>query len=41
MYGNKDGNSKIHMLKRNEYMQWRVKIMHHLEAANTDYPDRI
>ena len=41
MSGNKDGNSKIPMLKRNEYTQWRVKMMHHLGATDIDYLDRI
>ena len=41
MSGSKDGNSKIPMLKRNEYTQWRVKMMHHLRATNIDYLDRI
>ena len=38
MFGNKDGNSKIPMLKRNEYTQWRVKMLHHLKET---YPDMI
>ena len=41
MSGSKDGKSKIPMLKRNEYMQWRVKMMHHLRATDNDYLDRI
>ena len=41
MYDNKDGNSKIPMLKRNEYTQWRVKMMHHLRATDIDCLDRI
>ena len=41
MSGNKDGNSKIPMLKSNEYTQWRVKMMHHIEATNIDYLDKI
>ena len=41
MSGNKDGNSKIPTLKRNEYTQWRVKMMHHLRATDVDYLDRI
>ena len=41
MFDNKDGNSKIPMLKRNEYMQWRVKMMCHMEATYIDYLDKI
>ena len=41
MCGNKDGNSKIHMLKKNEYTQWKVKMLHHLEATDPDYLKRI
>lgn len=41
MSGNKDGNSKIPMLKRNEYTHWKVKMLHHLEATDPDYLDRI
>ena len=41
MYVNKDVNSKIPMLKRNEYTQWRVKMMHHLRATYIDYLNMI
>ena len=41
MSSNKDGNSKFPMLKRNEYTQWRVKMMHHLRATDIDYLHRI
>ena len=41
MSGNKNENSKILMLKRNEYTHWRVKMMQHLEATDPDYLDRI
>ena len=41
MSGYKDGNTKIPMLKRNEYTHWEVKMLHHLEATDPDYLDRI
>ena len=41
MSGSKNGNSKIPMLKRNEYTQWRVKMMHHLRATYIYYLDKI
>lgn len=41
MSGRKDDNSKIPMLKRNEYTYFRVKMLHHLEATNSDFLDRI
>ncbi|MGI4673414.1 hypothetical protein ACR2XN_28525 [Klebsiella pneumoniae] len=41
MSGYKDGNTKIPMLKRNEYTHWEVKMLHHLEAIDPDYIDRI
>ena len=41
MSGSKDGNSRIPMLKREEYTHWRVKMLHHLEAKDSDYLDRI
>ena len=36
-----NGNSKISMLKRNKYTQWKVKMRHQLEAIDPDYLDRI
>ena len=41
MSGNKDGNSKIPMLKRNGYTQWRMKMMYHLESTDPGYLDMI
>ena len=41
MSGYKNGNTKIPMLKRSEYTHWEVKMLHHLEATDHDYLDRI
>ena len=37
MSGKKDGNSKILMLKRNEYTHWRVKMMNNwIDSRNPE-----
>ena len=41
MATNRDGNTKIPMLKRNEFTHWRVKMLNHLEATDPDYLDII
>lgn len=41
MSRNKNGNTKIPMLKRYEYSHLDVKMLHHLEATDHDYLNKI
>ena len=41
MSRSKDGNTRIPVLKREEYTHWRVKMLHYLEAKDQDFLDRI
>ena len=41
MSGNKFENFKILVLKKTEYLTWRVKMLMYLEASDPHYIDRI
>ena len=41
MSGNKYENIRIHVLKKTEYLTWKVKMLMYLEASDPDYVDRV
>ena len=38
---NRDGNTKIPLLKRSEFTHWKARMINHLRATDPDYIERI